>query len=341
MIYSFGREDQIDRIALERLAQSIIRFLSPEEALRAQENISEASDFVFESSKRLGGTWTLHQIWHKLGLDDILKELLTHRNHETNIERLFFSMVANRALAPTSKLAMEDWVADDVVIPGLSQVTSHQLYRAMDVLLEVRNALEEKVYFSVADLLNLEVDLIYFDTTSSYFEVEPYEAPDGEILRQLGYSKDHRLDLLQVVIGMAVTREGIPIRCWVWPGNTANVNVVEEVKKDLVGWRLGRVVSVVDRGFSSESNYHRLEERIQSHILLNWLALLLVRIAEYETKQTWRNLRRTLEQIHLGHYSSKKGTFDQRTELIHKQRQILGALGVEAPPKIFDIQSNS
>lgn len=518
VIYSFGREDKIDRVALKRLADSIIRYLSPEEVPYAKESIDEAAHFLIESSKRLGGAWTLNQLWHKLGLDDILKELLTNRNHETDIERLIFSMVANRALAPASKLAMEDWVCDDVVIPGLDKVASHQLYRAMDVLLEVRDALEEQVYYSVANLLNLEVDLIYFDTTSSYFEVEPYEAPDGEHLRQLGYSKDHRPDLLQVVIGLAVTREGIPIRCWVWPGNTADVNVVEEVKKDLNGWKLGRVISVVDRGFSSEDNlrylqragghyiagermrsgkpeteealarkgryhtirdnlkvkevvvgdgearkrfvlvynpqeaekerkhretiieqltqeleslkqlpdkqhtkavcdlrshklygrylrqlkdgrlklnkqairdaarydgkylirtsddtlsvedialgykqliqvessfrelkstltlrpmYHRLEDRIQSHILLNWLALLLVRIAEYETKQTWRNLRKTLDQTHLVRYSSKNGSFDQRTELTDEQRQILEALGVEAPPRIFDIQSNS
>lgn len=84
--------------------------------------------------------------------------------------------------------------------------------------------------------------------------------------------------------------------------------------------------------------YHRLEERIRSHILLNWLALLFVRIAEYETKQTWRNLRQTMEQMHLGHYSSKKGDFYQRTELTHEQRQILDALGIESPPRVFDIQ---
>ncbi|SDI36171.1 hypothetical protein SAMN04488123_101453, partial [Natribacillus halophilus] len=160
-------------------------------------------------------------------------------------------MVANRALAPSSKLAMEDWVRDDVAIPNLEDVTSQQLYRAMDMLLAVREGLEKQVYFSVANLLNLEVDLIYFDTTSSYFEVEPQEAPEGETFRQLGHSKDHRPDLLQTVIGLAVTREGIPIRCWAWPGNTSDMSVIEEVKNDLVGWKLGRVISVVDRGFSS------------------------------------------------------------------------------------------
>jgi transposase len=77
-------------------------------------------------------------------------------------------------------------------------------------------------------------------------------------LRRYGHSKDSRPDLPQIVIGLAVTREGIPVRCWVWPGNTADVAVLPEVKDDLRGWRLGRVVTVVDRGFSSKSNLEYL-----------------------------------------------------------------------------------
>ncbi|MCO7128411.1 IS1634 family transposase, partial [Sporolactobacillus shoreicorticis] len=168
------------------------------------------------------------------------------------MERLIFAMVANRALDPTSKLGLVDWIRDEVALPGL-------VCRAMDLLLEMRSQLEEQVYFATADLLNLEVDLIYFDTTSSYFEVESQEAPEEEQLRKLGYSKDKRPDLLQVVIGMAVTKEGLPIRCWVWPGNTADKTVVEEAKKDLVGWKLSRVISVMDRGFSTEDNLITLQ----------------------------------------------------------------------------------
>lgn len=87
--------------------------------------------------------------------------------------------------------------------------------------------------------------------------------------------------------------------------------------------------------------YHRLEERIQSHVLLNWLALLLIRMIEIQTEQTWTSLRHTLDQIHLGRFSSKNGDLFQRTELTHEQRQILGTLGIEPPPKIFEIQPKS
>src|SRR5690606_19836231 len=182
---------------------------------------------------------------------------LKHRQFETPVERTLFAMVASRALDPSSKLAVEDWVEHDVVIPGLPTFDVHQGYRAMDFLLESEESIQREVFHTVADLLNLEVDLLFFDTTSTYFETEEDDEDD---FRKTGYSKDHRPDLPQVVIGFAVTREGIPIRCWVWPGNTSDMNVVPQVKKDLIGWKLGRVVTVVDRGFSSEDNLRVLRQ---------------------------------------------------------------------------------
>ncbi len=113
--------------------------------------------------------------------------------------------------------------------------------------------------------------MIFFDTTSTYFEVdaddleeadeqgEPTAAAEGP-LRRRGHSKDHRPDLPQVVIGLAVTREGIPVRVWVWvwPGNASDQSLVAQVKADLAGWRLGRAIYVVDSGFSGRDNLRRL-----------------------------------------------------------------------------------
>lgn len=134
-----------------------------------------------------------------------------------------------------------------MVLPGVGELSDDGLYAAMDFLLECSERVQEAVFFSVATLLNLEVDVIFFDTTSTYFEVEvdddeagvdeddsepptdrPPLAEAGQ--RRLGHSKDRRPDLPQVVIGMAVTREGIPVRVWVWPGNTSDQTVIEQVK---------------------------------------------------------------------------------------------------------------
>jgi len=99
--------------------------------------------------------------------------------------------------------------------------------------------------------LNLEVDLLFSDTTSTYFERDE-EDEDG--LRRYGHAKDHRPDLPQIVIGLAVTKEGIPVTCWVMPGNTSDMKTVEMVKNDLLGWKLSRCVWVMDRGMNSENN---------------------------------------------------------------------------------------
>ena len=261
ILYSFGRADQLDLDALRRLVKSIARFLEPEEAARIEETLGLETGFEYLGSRHLGGTWFLDALWKKLGVGGALERLLTDRRFRTPVERLIFAMVANRALAPSSKLAVEDWVADEVLIPGLVAVEVHQLYRAMDFLLEAGQQIQHDVFFSVAHLFNLECDLIFLDTTTTYFEIDR-EDPDEEAvegLRKRGHSKDGRSGAAQVVIGWAVTRGGIPVRCWVWPGNSADQNLVEEVKRDLNGWRLGRIITVLDAGFNSEENRRVLQ----------------------------------------------------------------------------------
>ena len=372
----------------------------------------------------------------------------------------------------------------------------------MDFLFDNQKA----VFFQVADLLNLEVDLLFFDTTSTYFEIDE---EDEEGLRRYGHSKDKRPDLPQIVIGLAVTKEGIPVRCWVLPGNTQDMNTVEMVKEDLRGWRLNRCIWVMDSGMNSEGNriilqkggthyiigekmrdahdnykealksrgryrdvadnlkvkevvigdgerrcryvvvynpdeakkdsaerqhtlkrieealkalrqkkgrshkkavcellshrsmgrylkqiksgaikidrkkvkreesldgkyllstsddslntldvalgykqlmeverafrtlkttlelrpiYHRKDERIRAHVILCFLALMLVRIAELKTGKPWDKIRAVIERIHLGEFETKDGYFLQRTELTSEQANILKKLEISPPP---------
>jgi len=512
VLHSFGREDQLDRGAIVRLIGSLQRVLDPDQALAAA-----AGELRFLESRPIGGAWALDGVWQTLGIGRTLSGLLEGRRLDARAERALFAMVANRALEPLSKLAASKWVCERAWIDGLSELSEDTCYRAMDWLLEVEDELAEQVYFQIADLLNLEVDLLFFDTTSTYFE---RETPDPDVLdedgalitpafRAYGHSKDHRPDLPQVVIGMAVTRTGIPIRVWCWPGNTNDSELIRQVKDDLRAWKLGRVVWVADRGFASAENRrylqragghyilgeklrgksveakaalsrqgryhvvagnlrvkevviddgtmrdrfvvchnpdeavrdkqirdqllaqitdaisgsdalgaperaklhaqlaakrglkrfvrqtktgllridraavnreahldgkfllrtsdptlsvedialgykqlleiergwrdmkttldlrpvrHRKEDRIRAHVILCWLALLLIRIAETQTGQTWRNLRDELQRLHLGTFSGPAGTSQQRTQLTAGQRDILRALSVPEPP---------
>jgi hypothetical protein len=253
VLLNLGREDQLDMDGLRRLASSITRFCDGDGGGALLPG--EPGEFEVISSRPAGGAWLLDGLWKTLGIDKALGKVLGARRFSTDVERVLFALVANRAIAPTSKLAAAEWASEDVAIPGLSGMDEDQAYRAMDLLVDADTEakVQEAVFFACADLLNLEVDLLFFDTTSTYFERD--EPEDGEdAFRLYGHSKDHRPDLPQIVIGLAVTREGIPVRVWCWPGNTSDMSVINEVKDDMRGWRLGRVITVVDRGFSSDEN---------------------------------------------------------------------------------------
>jgi hypothetical protein len=260
VLLNLGREDELDVEGLRRLARSIRRYTDP--GAESAAAIEPADGLEVVGSRPLGGAWLLDALWRRLGIPAALRELLGARRFATDVERVLFALVANRALAPCSKLAAAEWASEDVAIPRLVRMDDDQAYRALDLLIEAdaEARVQEAVFFACADLLNLEVDLLFFDTTSTYFEAEPDTADEGERgwFRALGHSKDHRPDLPQVVIGLAVTREGIPVRVWVWPGNTNDQTVITQVKDDLRGWRLGRCVWVVDRGFSSDENLRYL-----------------------------------------------------------------------------------
>jgi transposase len=253
VLVNLGREDRLDREGLARLVASFNRYLGEADdvADSGGERVAVGDALTVVDSRPMGVAWLLDALWSHLGVDTALRAVLGRRKFTTDVERVLFALVANRAIDPASKLAAAEWASNDVAICGLEVMDEDQAYRAMDLLVEADTdaAVQEAVFFAVADLLNLEVDLLFFDTTSTYFETEHVDD-----LRRHGKSKDSRPDLPQIVIGLAVTREGIPVRCWVWPGNTNDNSILPEVKDGLRGWRLGGVVAVVDRGFSSAAN---------------------------------------------------------------------------------------
>jgi len=506
VLHTFGRADSLDLAAIQRLVKSLCRFISPEDALKARG--SAALRFI--KSRRMGGAYLLRQIWERLGLQTVLNEALAERHFDAPVEWAIFAMVANRALAPDSKHGVEDWVSEDVALGNPEPISLQHLYRAMDFLLAQNATLQKEVFFATADFLNLEVDLLFFDTTTTYVECE-----EEDDFRRYGHSKDSRPDRPQVVIGLAVTKEGLPVRCWILPGNTQDMTTVEMIKTDLRGWRLGRCVWVMDRGMSSGDNrvilqrtgghyilgeklrdsqaahkealsfqggyqkvrenlevkeivvgkgerrrrfvlvfnpeqakkdkatrdktlkkieetiealgdpsgpahkkavcallshrtmgrfirqtktgklrinlakgqeeealdgkyllstsddtlsaedvalgykqlaeverafrtlktpldlrplYHRKEERIRAHVVLCYLALLLVRIAEHEMGETWDHIRSVMERCYLGEFSSKDGRVFQRTELTSDQANILNRLKIAVPPEVLDVR---
>jgi len=560
IVYSFGRTDQVDPAAIERLVGSLSRLLDPTGTGARRPGPAGDAGLSMRESRPLGGTHVLDGLWRRLGLDKLMAQLLVGSRRDPRVERVLFALVANRALDASSKLAAAGWVCRDVHIDGLAETSDDACYRAMDWLIEIAPELEKQVFWQVATLLDLEVDLLFFDTTSTYFERDTADKPvardacgrvvpepdqptaatpapgtdtapdpdgtpgaesagsdgpggaaDRVGFRTYGKSKDHRDDLPQIVIGMAVTRSGIPVRVWCWPGNTTDTALIRQVKSDMRDWTLSKIVWVADRGFSSAENrrylrrgdhhyivgeklrsgsaeataalsrpgryaqvaehmrvkevkiadherfvichnpeaavrdaavrarllaqlgeliadtdrltrderaklrgiistkpglnrflrvtatgllridkaairtetnldgkyllrssdptlsaedialgykqllevergwrdmkqiidlrpiYHRLEDRIRAHVLLCWLALVLIRITETTTGQTWNTLATELRRLHVITYSGPTGTFAQRTELTEAQRDIYTALELAPAKKIIEL----
>ena len=200
------------------------------------------------------------------------------------VERICFALVAQRCLEPASKLAAVSWTKERVALLDCPDFDDDAAYGAMDFLLAALPEIAEGIFSTTANLLNLSCDIIFVDTSSTYFEcdVADDEAEDEVDLDSVNdanetegdqkadsdtqgpseaatrrfnkHHKDHRPDLPQVVIGMAVTTEGVPIRCWTFPGNTSDQVIIRTIKDDLAGWMLNRVVWVADRGFNSVAN---------------------------------------------------------------------------------------
>lgn len=267
VVYNFGRADKLDVAKLQRLAQSILRAIGETEVRGDNESIALHDAWSF------GGIWVLEQLWNELGIGKLLKQQRTRHKKSTvaRLERALFAMVANRALEPYSKLyCWEHWLADQVFLPSANGLQLHDFYLGMDYFEEHKSALDKAIYFATADLMKADVDLIFYDTTSLHCEVDD-EDEDDEVhsfadgaeqsypaLRKRGHAKNGRSDAPQLVIGLAVTRDGLPVRSWVFPGSTPDVTTLERVKNDLRGWRLGRCVFVGDAGMNSQDNRREL-----------------------------------------------------------------------------------
>ena len=270
VVYSFGRLTPETRTEMVRLAKSIARIcnltvIDPMEedqnnATSINKSYPLAEGFTQELTREFGTAYVLEAIWERLGLADEFRKIRQNDKCKVEYERGLLAMTLNRLCEPESKLGVwERWLTDRVYLPNGEGLKLHQFYEAMDLFYRHSKEVEEAVFFSTADLFNLKVDLIFFDTTTVTFSIDEADEDDG--LRVYGRPKGGGWSP-QVVVALAVTREGLPVRSWVFPGNKADVSTVEQVRKDLRGWKLGRCLFVADSGVNS--NDSREEGWIQS-----------------------------------------------------------------------------
>lgn len=262
VIHSFGRSDQLEREQLVRLCRSIARVCEldvhdPRDHGAAGGGTTGGGALpdgvALQETRAWGAVHVIEALWERFGMGETLRRVAAAEGCSVPYERALLAMTANRLCEPQSKLGVWDRWLKTVYLPSCDGLKLAQMYEAMDLLHRHAAEVEEAVFFRTADLLNLEVDVVFYDTTTCSFAIDDGDDEEGEGLRRLGHSKEGTWTP-QVVVALAVTRQGLPVRSWVLPGNTADVTTVEQVKKDLRGWKLGRALFVADSGMNSEDN---------------------------------------------------------------------------------------
>jgi hypothetical protein len=214
----------------------------------------------------------IETLWERLGIGKALRALLGKGKYAVAYDQALLAMTANRLCAPESKLGVWDRWLEQVHLPKCQGLKLRQMYEAMDFLHKHIDAVEEAVFFQTANLFNLSVDLIFYDTTTASFSIDyEDEADENDGLRQYGHSKEGTWTP-QIVVALAVTREGLPVKSWIFPGNTADVSTIKRIRKDLRGWNLGRALFVADSGMNSSVNREELARACGKYLLATRMA---------------------------------------------------------------------
>ncbi len=251
VICTLGRLDKLrESGALDGVLTSLAKFSTRNQVINLYKEGSVKADWA----KSWGTVLVIEKLWKTLGLDVVLRSLASRSDYRFDLERAVFACVCQRLVRPGSDLAASRWI-QNVHGEGFDDLELQHLYRSMDFLAEYQPEIEKELFRRGRDLFDYGVDLVFFDTTSVYFEGRgPAE------LARYGFSKDHRPDRKQVLVGVVMSRKGYPLSCQFWEGNTADVTTIKRIIA-LVKRRfsLNNVVLVSDRGMVGVDNLVELE----------------------------------------------------------------------------------
>jgi len=255
VIANLGRLKDLQQKPLEQLIGSLARY-----------SVHQWTRFTPEKLKtKRAGEWgpalIFGSLWKKLGLEKILEQVMSDTQATSDYALATFAMVLNRLSDPQSKRGVNKWV-EKIYHPGMPSLQLHHYYRALDYLAKHKNEIEERLFDTVRTLFNLDLDLVFWDTTSTYFE------GNGPEIAQLGHSKDHRPDRKQLVVGVLMTRDGFPVAHEVFPGNMADIKTFRHcIKQVQQRFNLGRVILVADRGMVSKDLLEEITSAGLSYIV--------------------------------------------------------------------------
>lgn len=277
IIHGFGRADQLDREELVRLCKSIARVCGLEvtDLLDDTKKDDDQAECDLPDKLKLIGTvgfgciLVVEALWERLGIGPTFRDICKAENLNVPYERALLAMTANRLCEPESKLGVWDRWLSKVYLPSCDGLRLEHMYEAMDLFYDHAQEVESDVFFHTANLFNLEVDLIFYDTTTASFSIDQEDEMTEDVdqgFRRFGHTKEG-IWSPQVVVALAVTREGLPVRCWVFPGHTTDVDTIKRVRSDLRGWKLNRALFVADSGMNSQENREELGRACGKYLL--------------------------------------------------------------------------
>jgi hypothetical protein len=257
---------RLGEVTALRRSGELERIIAALEAHLHRERLDTAA-LEAERTLSVGSVAAVDTLWRRLGLDGWFARVGEQRGAE-RLSDAVLAMVANRLIDPCSKRRLPEWTTDDVAMPeGWVAPSLDQYYRALDVVASTKDDTETELFTRLCDLTNLDLQFVCYDLTSTYFETS--DGPSDRFWsRAFGYSRDHRSDRPQVVIGLLCTGDGIPIAHHVFCGNTNDAATLPAVLADLTErFAVGKICVVADRGLISAANVDVAADAGFDHIL--------------------------------------------------------------------------
>lgn len=257
-LLNFGNIEQWPKEKLAEFISKLTLFCNLPPAVETTE-----ADVTIYHALDYGAPFILDALWKELKLSECIRKHVAHNTCEIDIVPPVKAMVFNRLIEPSSKLKVFEWVKTQVIPEVYPQdVPLHHYYRSLDYLMAHKTSLEEDVFWNVNDIFNIDLSLVFYDLTSSYFEGDRCE------IATHGYSRDHRPDRRQIEIGLLVNRDGIPLAHEVWEGNVKDGKTVPDTLTTLQHrFNVKRCVFVGDNGMATPENIHLLREKHYEYIM--------------------------------------------------------------------------
>ncbi len=270
VVASLGRLDDLSVNEAENIASKLVAIVKSKKRLVQKEKVEE-----IEELDRLNyGYIAYKKIWNRFKFDEILDELVEDKNIEYEFKEIVFSLVIDRLLNPKSKLALFNNKDDYFYINN--DLKLQNIYRSLDILAENKELIEKKLFMQNKNLFNISTDIVFYDLTTFY-----YESKNENDLKKFGYSKDGKFGDVQVVMGLLIDKEGMPIGYELFSGNTfEGKTVVDILNKLKVKFSIDKVVIVADRGLNSKMNLKYIKDAGYDYLMASKIKSMGAKVKE-------------------------------------------------------------